>query len=241
MQIEEIKQRKEQFKEFGEILVRRHGQNYCSSYHNQCRVTIDEAAIRFGRYLHAARLNQGLSIEELAAQAKLSEATQIALEQGIILACDIKPKWLKELARTLDEDIEDFNLMLGRKIVGAGRWSKLAKLWQSQPWFTKMQTLAQQRQAFSPSLLVGLLSKPVYAACSMLLLCMAITSTILLWTPSASDQLASPSEAKQTVITTKPTARPIRRFSMERTEYDFETQALASPPAVGSRWSCCIY
>jgi transcriptional regulator with XRE-family HTH domain len=241
MQMDEIKQRKEQFKEFGEILVRRHGQNYCSSYHNQSRVTVDEAAIRFGRYLRAARLNQGLSIGELAAQTRLSEATQLALEQGIILSCDIKPKWLKELARALGEDSENFNLILGRKMVGAGRWHWLAELWAGQQWLKEMQYPAQHRRGFSLTALAGHLSNPLYAACSMLLLCLTITSTILLWTPSSSDPVASPSETQRTVITIKPTARPIRRFSMERAEYDFETQALASPPTVGNRWACCIY
>ncbi len=70
MSIEEIERRQAYFKEFGEILVRRHGQNYYSSYHNQNRVTVDEAALRFGRYLRAARSNADLSIKELARLAK---------------------------------------------------------------------------------------------------------------------------------------------------------------------------
>ena len=105
MSLEELKQREEDFKEFGEILVRRHGQNYFASFHNDQRVTADEASVRFGRYLRAARINANLSVKDLAAKTRLSQATLMALEQGLILACDIKPKWLKDLAEALTENI----------------------------------------------------------------------------------------------------------------------------------------
>jgi hypothetical protein len=115
MKAKEIKQRKGFFKELGEILVRRHGQNYYASYDNQNRMRVDEAAVRFGRYLRAAKANRRLSVAETALPARLSEATLVALEQVIILSCDIKIRWLKELARVLAENEEDFYFLLGGK------------------------------------------------------------------------------------------------------------------------------
>jgi transcriptional regulator with XRE-family HTH domain len=239
MQADEIKQRKEQFKEFGEILVRRHAQNYCSSYDNQSRITTDEAAARFGRYLRAARLNRGLSIAELATQTRLSEAIQIALEQGIILSCDIKPKWLRELARVLEEDIDDFNLMLGRKINHTKAWSWFNEGWiEYRWWLNPLQFSVQQQNLLSR---MGLLAKPLYVACSTMVLCIAIGSAIFLIRTPSSDQLTPPAEVQQRATRTEIQTRPIRRFSMERSEYDFEPQALVSPAPVVSRRFCCIY
>ena len=170
MSMEEIEERQAHFKEFGEILVRRHGQNYYSSYDNQNRVTIDETAVRFGRYLRAARSNADLSIKELSIQTKISEATLMALEQGLILACDIKPRWLKRLAQTLTENIEDFNLLLGRKYANDFNNS----LWFTERWLVQCQNFLTY---YGKTLL---LSKPIYGAVTVILLCFAVSTFFFL-------------------------------------------------------------
>jgi transcriptional regulator with XRE-family HTH domain len=238
MRAKEIKKRKESFKEFGGILVRRHGQNYSSSYDNHCRVTTDEAATRFGRYLRAARANRGLTIVELAAQTNISKASLIALEQGIILACDIKPKWLKDLAKALGENVEDFNLILGRKILSNSRWSWLNEVWLNFTFYAPKQNLFYFIYSEFNSL-----SKPIYAVCSALLICFIASLLIFLETVSF-DQPAPPQPETPTTIEAKATQpRPERRFTMERTEFDYERQAALTSPAqpVVNRWTCCIY
>jgi transcriptional regulator with XRE-family HTH domain len=239
MRVDEIKQRKEYFKEFGEILVRRHGQNYCSSYDNNRRVTIDEAAVRFGRYLRAARLSRGLSAAELATQAKISQATQIALEQGAILACDIKPKWLKDLARVLGENVEEFNLLLGREISHNGRWDWLAESGPGQVcnvWSFSLDYILSGRRSFSfiPAR-VYLLSKPIYATLSALLLFFAIGAILRLGTLS-SEQPTIPSQEKPFI-----NVNAEDRLNRVQAESDFERQIFISQADTINRRACCIY
>jgi transcriptional regulator with XRE-family HTH domain len=240
MRAKEVKKRKAYFKEFGQILVRRHGQNYYSSYNDQNRITVDEAAVRFGRYLRAARVNSGLSIAELAARTSLSEASLTALEHGIILACDIRPKWLKELAEALGENVEDFNLLLGRNSLESRRWSWLGEswigYWLNISYYAPKQNLF--RFIYSE---FNSFSKPVYAICSALLICFTAGIVLFLSTTSFDQAPSTQPEAVSTPVEAKATTRPVRRFTMERTEFDIERQALVSPTHSGSRWSCCIY
>jgi transcriptional regulator with XRE-family HTH domain len=235
MSAKEIKQRKGFFKEFGTILVRRHGQNYYSSYSNQSRVTTDEAATRFGRYIRAARSNRGLSVAALAAQTRLSEATLTALEQGIILSCDIKTKWLKDLAKALGENEENFYFLLGREISYSQRWSWL------NDWLLRLQ--GQQfplyyffNQKKIISLKIFLQPKPVYAVYSALLFCCLIGGFVLFSPPSFSDPLPSPTKANSFVK-----VEPQTQFNPVRTEFDFQTKTTVLPIAFVGRKVCCIY
>jgi|GEM_PF-3551193 len=207
MSMEEIERRQAHFKEFGELLVRRHGQNYYSSYDNQNRVTVDEAAVRFGRYLRAARSNAGLSIKELAHQVKLSEATLIALEQGLILACDIKPSWLKQLANILAENFGDFNVLLGRK----NSKDQNNVRWFTQRWVTQCQNLLNYA-------LASMLSKPVYRAISVILLCLVVSAFLYLGTGVFEQSHPKQNVNSRTII--DPTQRP----NLLRTDPDLESQ-----------------
>lgn len=213
MSMEEIEQRQAHFKEFGEFLVRRHGQNYYSSYDNQSRVTVDETAVRFGRYLRAARSNTGLSIKELAIKAKLSEATLIALEQGLILACDIKPSWLKQLADILAENFGDFNILLGRKNPKGPSNAR----WFTERWVTRCQNLLSYS-------LASMLSKPVYGAVSVILLCFAVSAFLYLG--------AGPFEQphpKQEVDSSTIIVEPKRQPDLFRADPGLESQAFVEP------------
>ena len=235
MSAKEIKQRKGFFKEFGTILVRRHGQNYYSSYHNQSRVTTDEAATRFGRYIRAARANRGLSMAALASQTRLSEATLTALEQGIILSCDIKAKWLKDLAKALGENEEDFYFLLGREISYSRRWSWL------NDWLLRLQ--GQQfplyyffNQKKVIPLKIFLQPKPVYAVYSALLFCCLIGGFVLFSPPPFSEPLPPPTKANSFVK-----VEPQTQFNPVRTEFDFQTKTTVLPIAFVGRQVCCIY
>ncbi len=221
MSAEELKRRKAHTKEFCEILVRRHGQNYYSSYDNQSRVTADETASRFGRYLRAARANAGLSIAELAAQTKLSEATFVALEQGLILACDIRPKWLRELANTLGENIEDFNLILGRQISSG-----------NSRWLTE-QILIHWRNLLAHSK-ISLSSRPIYATGSAILLCFVIGAFLFVG--------IGPSEQPppRRVVNSFVDVHPERRLNMVKAELRLENQILVLSANLGNA-SCCRY
>lgn len=246
MSAKEIKQRKRFFKELGEIVVRRHGQNYYSSYHDQCRVTVDDAAARFGRYIRAARSNRGLSVAELAWQTSLSEATLVALEQGLILSCDVKTKWLKDLAQALAEREEDFYFLLGREITYRRRWGWLSD------WLLRLE--GQQLPLayyLSPQKSISLKfnPKPVYAICSALLFCFLIGGSILLTpptTPGRNILLTPPTVPDQSPTPTKANSfvktPPETQFNPVRTEFDFERQrASVLPVAFIGRKACCIY
>jgi transcriptional regulator with XRE-family HTH domain len=221
MSLEEIKDREDYFKEFGEILVRRHGQNYYSSFHNERRMTVDETAERFARYLRAARVNAGLSIEQLAKQSRLSKATLIALEQGLVLACDIKPRWLKDLAEALAENVEDFNLILGRQISSSNsRWltERLITRWRNRFNYSKF----------------SLFSKPLYAAGSALLICFVIgAATILSLNPLPPTQ--TPKDT-YTFIDIKPG----RRLNMIKAELYLENQVLVVNSNIEPK-TCCVH
>lgn len=235
MSAKEIKQRKAFFKEFGALLVRRHGQNYYSSYYNQSRVTTDEAATRFGRYVRAARANRGLAVAALAGQTKLSEATLTALEEGIILSCDIKTKWLKDLAKALGENEEDFYFLLGREISYSRRWSWLND-WllrlQGQPfplaYYFNWKKLVSVKVLLQP--------KPVYALYSALLLCCLIGGLVLFAPSPVPDPLPSPTKVNSFVRT-----QPQTQFNPTRTEFDFQPKTTVLPIAFIGRKACCIY
>ncbi|HEX9922621.1 MAG TPA: helix-turn-helix domain-containing protein [Anaerolineae bacterium] len=115
----DIQEREEFFKEFGEILVRRHGQNY-SQRKKTGAVIEDEAAVNFGRALRQARARAALSPEALAAKTGLSKARIIALESGLIRSGEIKSRWVKRLAQALGVEVETFEGLL-RQRVKAGR------------------------------------------------------------------------------------------------------------------------
>jgi transcriptional regulator with XRE-family HTH domain len=207
MSTEEINQREAYFKEFGEILVRRHGQNFYSSYHNASRITVDDASIRFGRYLRAARVNAGLSPAELAGQVRLSEATLAALEQGFILACDIKPKWLKELAGALGENFEDFNLIVGRQISsGHSRWltERLISHWQN--WLTQSKVSSSSRL--------------IYATCSTMLF-YVVVGAISLLSFKAAQQPSAPRKAYSFID-----VKPEYRLNRIKAELRLENQII---------------
>lgn len=221
MSLEEIKDREEYFKEFGEILVRRHGQNYYSSFQNERRMTVDETAQRFARYLRAARVNMGLSIEQLAQKSRLPEATLIALEQGLVLACDIKPRWLRNLGDALAENVEDFNLILGRRISsGNSRWFTKRLISHCQNWFNYSK--------------FSLFSKPMYTVCSALLICLVIGAASI-WNLGFIAPIQTPKET-YTFIDVKPE----RRLNMVKAEHHLENQVLVISSNTGSR-TCCTH
>lgn len=219
----ELKQRAPYFRELGHILVRRHGQNYYPAYYNKNKVNIDDTAGRFGRYLRAARVNAGLSVAELSGQTKLSKAKLIALEQGLILSDNIKTKWLRQLSKALSEDIEDFNLILGRKPAPhSGRFNKftgpLANLWQKLAGFTK----------------IVLLSNPVYAACSAALLCL-IMGTFLFFDHRLTEQPPPRTKSASLII-----VDPEYRLNIIKAEWGFESQAFVLSNTPRESRACCI-
>lgn len=220
----ELKQRAAYFKELGHLLVRRHGQNYTSSsYHRKNNGNVDDAAARFGRYLRAARVNAGLSVAELSGQTKLSKAKLIALEQGLILSDNIKTKWLRQLSKALSEDIEDFNLILGRGLTHrSDRFHKftepLAIQWQKLPVFTK----------------ILLLSNPVYTTFSALLLCL-IMGTFLFFDYQLTEQPPPRKKSASLII-----VDPEHRLNIIKAEWGFENQAFALTNTVRQSRSCCI-
>ena len=219
MSLEELKVREEYLKEFGEILVRRHGQNYYSSFHNERRMTTDETAERFGRYLRASRVNAGLSLEQLAQKSHLSEATLIALEQGLVLACDIKPRWLNRLAEALAENVEDFNLILGRQISsGNSRWitKRLVIHWQN--WFNYSK--------------FSLFSRPLVVARSALLICLVIGAASI-WTLSP----VTPTQTSKESYTFLD-VEPERRLNMVKAEHNLENQIAVISSNIEAR-ACC--
>jgi len=223
MRFRELKRRKPHFKEFGDLLVRRHGQNYYSSYHNHSRVTVDQAAVRFGRYLRAARVNGNMSIAELATQTKISQATLTALEHGLILACDIKPRWLKGLAAVLNENAEDFNMLLGRKIsTGSSGWltKKLLTHWQN--WF-----------AYSKR---SLLASPMYVTCSVALFCFLVGAALFL-NANYPAQQPMPTKHRSSLAI----VGPEQRLNIIKAEYGIERQVLVLPASFSNGNSCCIY
>jgi transcriptional regulator with XRE-family HTH domain len=192
--------------------VRRHGQNY-DSFH-QTRNVVDEVAARFGRYLRAARLNSNLSITEVSARTGITEAALTALEQGIITTADIKPKWLRDLARALAENVEDFNLLLGREI-GGSRFN-------------------QEKRSFL-FVPVKCFSKPIYAACSALLFGF-ILSAILFLSGFSSEPASTPEQGNSFI-----NVRSEHRLNRVQAESDFERQLLIEPISYSQPRVCCIY
>jgi len=222
MSSEELERREAYFKEFGEILVRRHGQNFCAADHNQAGDSEAAAAIRLGRYLRAARLNAGFSVVHLAEGSKISNATLTALEQGLILSRDIKPKWLKTLAALLDTDVEEFYCILGRDIPGG-----------NSHWFAgKLVTRWQNGKRWSESPLISI---PVYAASLTIFLGIAISalSFLALETP---EPPSSPGEINSFAV-----AKPEPRLNIIKAERDLESQSFNSPSNPGYGGSCCEY
>jgi len=70
----------------------------------------------FGDYLRAARLRAKLSQRKLATKVGLSLAAVVALEHSLMSPELLDDRTLRNLAKTVDEDIEDFGLMVGRNI-----------------------------------------------------------------------------------------------------------------------------
>lgn len=220
---DELKQREAFFKEFGEALVRRHGQNYFSSYQNRSRITVDQVATRFGRYLQSARINAGLTTTELSEQSNLSHAKLIALEQGLILTCDIEPKWLKQIAGVLQEDVESFNLLLGRTTIDSclTHQSKATMPWQHWANFFKK----------------GFLPKPIHTAVTTILLCMVMSTFFFLIKDIEEQQPPSPPRGESSLVN----IAPERRLNIIRAEFGLENQVFIAPKYFGSRGSCCAY
>ncbi len=157
----DLEQRERQFREFGKLLVQRYRHNY-EMFQNDTQETVtDEAAVRFGRYLRAARANAGLSPKALAFRSGVSSATILALEQGLILPQDIRPKWLNKLADGLGEDAGNFNLLLGAAKTQRISWSR--------------QWLNRLRQPINISFRLH----PVYASLPALLLCIVLSAMFL--------------------------------------------------------------
>ena len=73
----------------------------------------DPDAVELGRYLRAARLNAGLSHEELSRRAHVDRATLIALEYGLFAPGQIRRAWLSRLAVALGEKPDNLALLLG--------------------------------------------------------------------------------------------------------------------------------
>ncbi len=155
----EAPQRRKQFKQFGRLLVTRHGQNH-QAIRNGNTPIVDDVAVNFGRYLRAARVNADMQLEELAHKSRLPHGTLLALEQGLILNNDIKPKWVNRLANALDEDVDYFNLLLKRSLEQKqSRWNRLVQ------------------QVQIPR--INLAAKPLYAALPALLLCVVFAAVLL--------------------------------------------------------------
>lgn len=81
---------------------------------------VDQGALDFGRFLRDLRAGRGWTQAQLADNAKIPEATLFALEHGIIISTKINRNVLFALAKALDEDIDDFALILGREIPHPG-------------------------------------------------------------------------------------------------------------------------
>lgn len=83
----------------------------------------DQATIGFGEYLKAARINSGLSFEDVEIQTGILGSQILALEKGIYANNAIKNEWLDLLATAYDENRETLYLLLGRQpekhVVGA--------------------------------------------------------------------------------------------------------------------------
>lgn len=67
----------------------------------------------FGRYLRACRLNKELTIAELSLNTGLCERVISRLEHGIYPKIQINTQWLDLLATELDENPDNFFLLLG--------------------------------------------------------------------------------------------------------------------------------
>lgn len=73
----------------------------------------DPDAVGLGRYLRAARLNAGLSYDELSRRARVDRAALIALEYGLYSPGQIRRTWLARLAGALGEKPDNLALLLG--------------------------------------------------------------------------------------------------------------------------------
>ena len=155
----EIKQRRKQFKQLGQLLVTRHGQNYAAIQNGDTPI-VDDVAIQFGRYLRAARINGDMQLDDLARNARMPQSTLLALEQGLIVNDDIKQKWVNRLAGALNEDVSYFNLLLKRRVE------------QKQSYQHRLTQYVQIPQ-------INLAAKPLYAVLPALLLCFIFAVVLL--------------------------------------------------------------
>lgn len=145
------------FNDFKDHLTRRYRQNYAYRQKNPDAPPLADAqAGRFGRYLRAARLNANLSPVALGRRARLSPDTILALEHGLILGQDIKAGWLKRLAIALNENADDFALLLGRS--NLSRWN-----WPVLNWTELLPIVPLPRTVYAP-LLASLLAVVVSVA-----------------------------------------------------------------------------
>lgn len=124
------------------------------------------SSLSLGRYLQASRQNAGLSVAELAHRAKIPTATLLALEQGLFVAADIQPKWLKRLAAALGENVEDFHIILGSQ--AHTRPSIIRQFCDWPLGFTQRRSTNKSRWSLMP----------IYALGSALVICLATVTYI---------------------------------------------------------------
>lgn len=73
----------------------------------------DPNAVGLGRYLCAGRLAMDLSYDEAARRSGVDRVMIIALERGLFRPARIQPRWLAQLARLYDYELDDLLLLLG--------------------------------------------------------------------------------------------------------------------------------
>ena len=76
----------------------------------------DEKAIRLGEVIRSSRKLLGYSRQDLASVSGVSIPEIISLENGLITSARMENNTLSALAKALDEEIEDFEEILGRSI-----------------------------------------------------------------------------------------------------------------------------
>lgn len=212
----ELDQRKQDLAELGEIISQRHEHRLSSE-------GSDPSTLSFSRYLRASRENAGLSVTELAHRTNLSPAALLALEQGLFAATAIPPPWLNKLAAALDENVEDFYIILGVQVPG-----RRPLLPQFQTWpfrFGPRRPAHKSRWSLIP----------VYAIGSVLL----ISLTIITFINYAIFSTPAPVPEK---IPTFIYISSERRLNMIKAEPVFEYQLISLPTDSSTKAKpCCAY
>lgn len=215
----ELEDRQQELEALGEVLVKRYERLSSAQTQTNC-----QSVINFGRYLQASRRNAGLSPSELAQKAYLSVAIVLALEQGLFLTKEIQVKWLNNLAQALDEDVEDFRLMLGCQI---GQRQSILKVTLS--WLAPSN---YQPQFKSKDWQWG----RIYALSSAVIICfsLAIIMNYLFFFPSSSNS----TEEMESFINVSTE----QRLNMINAEAQFEYQIInLRTNSTTSRVPCCVY